>query len=118
LLAAGGVDWRGVLKAFWEPFEANIAEVSPVAVRDVIDELDAILGPHFFPAKVLSFLDPLAGGGMLDSRNKDPVLYEQILVHHPLRKARAHASASPRIPQPIRCACANTNRQGSLSVRN
>ena len=53
LPAAGDVHWKGVLKDFWQPFQANIAEVSPVAMREVIDELDAMLGPHFFPPKVL-----------------------------------------------------------------
>ncbi len=41
-----------MLKDFWEPFDANISQVSPVAVREVVDELDAMLGPHFLPPKV------------------------------------------------------------------
>ena len=50
--AAGDVDWKRMLKDFWEPFDANISEVSPVAVKEVIDVLDAMLGPHFLPPKV------------------------------------------------------------------
>ena len=50
-ISAGTVDWRSVLRAFWEPFVARTDEVKEQPNRDVIDAVDEHLGPHFFPAR-------------------------------------------------------------------
>jgi len=40
-----------VLRDFWTDFSAAIAETKDLKISDVIDALDADLGPHFFPAR-------------------------------------------------------------------
>ena len=49
--AAGEVEWRAVLKDFWAAFEPAVAAAYGIEMRDVIDTLDAVLGPHLFPAQ-------------------------------------------------------------------
>jgi DNA topoisomerase-1 len=50
-ISGGRADWRAVMRAFWKDFSAAIAETRDLKISDVIDALDADLGPHFFPAK-------------------------------------------------------------------
>lgn len=50
-ISAGDADWRAVLRRFWDPFYAKTEEVKDQANRDVIDAIDDLLGPHFFPAR-------------------------------------------------------------------
>jgi DNA topoisomerase-1 len=45
----GEIDWRKVLRDFWTAFTAAVAETKDLRVREVLDTLDAELGPHFFP---------------------------------------------------------------------
>lgn len=45
----GKLDWRLLLRRFWEPFIAKIGETKDLKITQVIDTLDALLGPHFFP---------------------------------------------------------------------
>ena len=45
----GKLDWRTLLRRFWDPFIAKIAETKDLKITQVIDTLDALLGPHFFP---------------------------------------------------------------------
>lgn len=52
LHAAGQRQWKGVLGDFWAPFQQQVDKVGPVTVREVIDELDALLGPHLFQSSV------------------------------------------------------------------
>jgi DNA topoisomerase-1 len=48
-VSAGQVDWRKVLRDFWTAFIAAVGETKDLRVREVLDTLDAELGPHFFP---------------------------------------------------------------------
>jgi DNA topoisomerase-1 len=50
-IAEGKANWRQVLRDFWTDFSAAIAETKDLKISDVIDALDADLGPHFFPAR-------------------------------------------------------------------
>jgi DNA topoisomerase-1 len=50
-IAEGHAQWRQVLRDFWTDFSAAIAETKDLKISDVIDALDADLGPHFFPAR-------------------------------------------------------------------
>lgn len=50
-IAEGKANWREVLRAFWTDFSAAIGETKDLKISDVIDALDADLGPHFFPAR-------------------------------------------------------------------
>ncbi|MDA0651951.1 MAG: type I DNA topoisomerase [Proteobacteria bacterium] len=48
-VANGDTGWKGVLREFWEAFHQAIKDTEPLKISDVIDTLDADLGPHFFP---------------------------------------------------------------------
>jgi len=50
-IAEGTAKWRDVLRAFWKDFANAVAQTKDLKISDVIDALDADLGPHFFPAR-------------------------------------------------------------------
>ena len=50
-IAEGKMRWRDVLRAFWDDFSAAVAQTKELKISDVIDALDADLGPHFFPVR-------------------------------------------------------------------
>ena len=49
-ISGGRIAWREVLKEFWNAFHAAIAETKDLTIGQVLDNLDASLGQHFFPA--------------------------------------------------------------------
>ncbi|WP_421998971.1 type I DNA topoisomerase [Reyranella sp.] len=49
-ISDGKIDWRQVLREFWRQFSAAVGETKDLRVSEVLDKLDAELGPHFFPA--------------------------------------------------------------------
>jgi DNA topoisomerase-1 len=51
-VSAGQTDYRQVLRDFWQPFEGLTTSLVDVRVSEVIDVLDAKLGPHFFSGDV------------------------------------------------------------------
>lgn len=48
-ISDGSIDWKNVLREFWTDFNAAIGDTKDLKISDVIDALDAALGPHFFP---------------------------------------------------------------------
>lgn len=48
-IADGHVKWKAALKQFWTDFSSAIGETKNLTITEVIDVLDAELGPHFFP---------------------------------------------------------------------
>lgn len=48
-IAAGHVKWKEALRQFWVDFKAAVDETKELTITEVIDHLDADLGPHFFP---------------------------------------------------------------------
>ncbi|MGH6954475.1 MAG: type I DNA topoisomerase, partial [Alphaproteobacteria bacterium] len=48
-VSGGRRDWKEVLREFWGKFNAAVEEAKPLSLTQVIDTLDAELGPHFFP---------------------------------------------------------------------
>lgn len=48
-IAAGHVKWKEALRQFWVDFKAAVDETKGLTITEVIDQLDADLGPHFFP---------------------------------------------------------------------
>ena len=50
-ISGGRIDWKQVLRDFWEAFSATAAGTKELRTRAVIDALDAELGQHFFPAR-------------------------------------------------------------------
>jgi DNA topoisomerase-1 len=47
-VSGGTLDWRKLLRDFWKDFSAAIGGTKDLKISDVIDVLDAQLGPHFF----------------------------------------------------------------------
>lgn len=50
-VSAGDVDWRAVLRAFWQDFSAAIGSTKDLKISDVVAALDEVLAPHIFPAR-------------------------------------------------------------------
>ncbi|MPZ11216.1 MAG: type I DNA topoisomerase [Kiloniellaceae bacterium] len=49
-ISGGRVEWRRVLRDFWEAFRTSVDGARDLSITEVIDALDRDLGPHFFPA--------------------------------------------------------------------
>ena len=50
-ISAGQLEWRNVMRAFWEEFSRAVEQTRELKISDVINALDQDLGPHFFPAR-------------------------------------------------------------------
>ncbi len=48
-IASGHVEWKEALRLFWKDFKIAVEGTKELTITDVIDHLDAELGPHFFP---------------------------------------------------------------------
>ena len=47
----GTMEWQALLTDFWQAFSVAIDETKDLRITEVIDKLDAELGPHFFPER-------------------------------------------------------------------
>lgn len=45
------IDWKALLREFWEEFTASIGETKELRVGDVLEALNGILGEYIFPPK-------------------------------------------------------------------
>src|ERR1700690_200943 len=62
------IDWKALLRDFWNDFSAAIGDIKDLGTRQVLDSLNDLLGPHIFPARgdgVDPRLCPLCGEGQL-----------------------------------------------------
>jgi DNA topoisomerase-1 len=50
-ISAGELDWREVLRRFWESFSSHVAEVKDLRVSEVLDALNEELAAHVFPPR-------------------------------------------------------------------
>jgi DNA topoisomerase-1 len=50
-VSAGQIDWRAMMRTFWEEFSRAVEQTKDLKISDVIAALDEDLGPHFFPAR-------------------------------------------------------------------
>jgi DNA topoisomerase-1 len=48
-ISGGRIDWKAVLRQFWQAFSAAVDQTRDLSISQVIDALDRELGPHFFP---------------------------------------------------------------------
>ena len=48
-VSGGRIDWKAVLTQFWSAFSGSVDETKDLRVGQVLDALDQLLGPHFFP---------------------------------------------------------------------
>src|SRR5947207_1421328 len=51
LVSAGELDWKALLREFWKDFSGQVGEIADLRIGQVLDALDAALGPHLFPPK-------------------------------------------------------------------
>ncbi|MAH85016.1 MAG: DNA topoisomerase I [Rhodospirillaceae bacterium TMED8] len=47
-ISGGKVNWKDVLREFWDAFSIAIDGTKELRITHVLDQLDGILGPHFF----------------------------------------------------------------------
>jgi DNA topoisomerase-1 len=50
-ISGGKIDWKKVLDDFWRAFSKAVAGTKDLTITQVIDALDEVLGPHFFPPR-------------------------------------------------------------------
>jgi len=50
-VSAGQLNWRSVMRAFWDEFSKAVDQTRDLKISDVITALDQDLGPHFFPVR-------------------------------------------------------------------
>ena len=50
-ISGGRAEWREVMRVFWREFSRAVEQTRDLKISDVLDALDADLGPHFFPAR-------------------------------------------------------------------
>ncbi len=50
-VSAGTLNWRSVMRSFWEEFSQAVDQTKDLKISDVINALDQDLGPHFFPVR-------------------------------------------------------------------
>ncbi|TVR84169.1 MAG: type I DNA topoisomerase [Rhodospirillales bacterium] len=48
-ISGGRIDWKSVLRNFWQDFSEAVEETRGLAIKDVLEALNERLGPHFFP---------------------------------------------------------------------
>jgi DNA topoisomerase-1 len=47
-ISGGRIDWKKVLSEFWRDFSAAVGDTKDLRVKEVLEALDQLLGPHFF----------------------------------------------------------------------
>ncbi len=70
-ISAGQIKWKNVLRDFWTGFSKAIGDTKDLKISDVIDALDNVLEPHFFPPKADGSdprLCPVCGTGRMGLR--------------------------------------------------
>jgi DNA topoisomerase-1 len=70
-ISGGHIDWKEVLRRFWRDFSAAVEGTKELTISQVLDTLDAELGPHFFPVDGSGRdprLCPVCGAGRLALR--------------------------------------------------
>jgi DNA topoisomerase-1 len=51
LVSAGELNWKVLLREFWDDFHGAVGEITELRVTNVLDALNVALGPHIFPPK-------------------------------------------------------------------
>jgi len=51
LVSAGELDWKVLLREFWDDFSGAVAEIGDLRVGQVLEALNEALGPHIFPER-------------------------------------------------------------------
>ncbi|MFO7476751.1 MAG: type I DNA topoisomerase [Methyloceanibacter sp.] len=48
-ISAGELEWKDVLRDFWDEFIAAVEDIGDLRITEVLDALNDLLGPHIFP---------------------------------------------------------------------
>ena len=48
-ISAGELEWKDVLRDFWDEFIAAVKDIGDLRITEVLDALNDLLGPHIFP---------------------------------------------------------------------
>src|SRR5690606_34186750 len=51
LISDGKLDWKEVLRDFWQQFIRSVDDIKDLRVGEVLEALNEILGPHIFPPR-------------------------------------------------------------------
>ncbi len=51
LISDGKLDWKEVLRQFWQDFQGHTEEIKDLRVSEVLDSLNELLADHIFPPK-------------------------------------------------------------------
>jgi DNA topoisomerase-1 len=68
LVSAGELDWKVLLREFWQDFNAAVGGIGDLRVGQVLEALNEALGPHIFPERADGSdprLCPTCGSGRL-----------------------------------------------------
>ncbi|HYC03686.1 MAG TPA: type I DNA topoisomerase [Azospirillaceae bacterium] len=57
-VSGGRIYWKDVLREFWQAFSTSIEGTKDLTITQVLNALDDLLGPHFFPAPADGKGDP------------------------------------------------------------
>ena len=50
-ISNGEIDWKAVLRDFWQDFTGAVGDIQELRITNVLDALNEILGPHVFPER-------------------------------------------------------------------
>ncbi len=50
-ISAGDMDWKVLLRDFWQDFTPAVEDIVKLRNREVLDALNEVLGPHVFPVE-------------------------------------------------------------------
>ena len=113
-VSGGRLDWKSVLRNFWEAFNDSVESIHGLKVRDVLEALNQLLGPHFFPEREAggnprtcpSCSDGLLSlklgryGAFIGCSNYPECRYTRPLVPDEEGESGAAADAGPRVLGP------------------
>ena len=113
-VSGGRLDWKTVLRKFWVAFNDSVESIHGLKVRDVLEALNQLLGPHFFPEREAggnprtcpSCSDGLLSlklgryGAFIGCSNYPECRYTRPLVPDEEGESGAAADAGPRVLGP------------------
>ena len=113
-VSGGRLDWKSVLRKFWAAFNDSVESIHDLKVRDVLEALNQLLGPHFFPERETggnprtcpSCSDGLLSlklgryGAFIGCSNYPECRYTRPLVPDEEGESGAAADAGPRVLGP------------------
>ena len=50
-VSAGDLDWKELLRRFWQAFSGNVEDIADLRIGQVIEAMNEALGPHIFPPR-------------------------------------------------------------------